>query len=351
MLPGEKKDVNTARSRFTQEEEMKKGLVLVLLLALLSTSVLFAQGGDEKAAGPQELRLGHIAAPGTAYDNYAHEFKRQVEEKTNGRYEIIILGGGQLGDSGPLMEGLQAGTIQFSIITTSDLNLYMHEIDVLDLPFLFRDWEHVYKFLDSELYDEIMALGDQYGFKNLSTMPRGFRHVTMANNPVYTPADLEGVKMRVAESPVYIDTFKTLGANAQAMAWSEVYTALQQGTVEAHENTIITTRDYNIDEVQNYLSETGHVFAFATMQTSLAWFNSIPEEDQKIIVESALDAAYKLGLEQEADEASAKAELIQEGMKINAVDKAPFVNAMGPVIDKYAKGILKDYYEAIQAIK
>ena len=321
-------------------------------MVLLVTFTVVAQGGDEKkASGPVDLRLGHIAAPGTAYDNYANEFKRQVEEKTNGRYNIIIYGGGQLGDSGPLMEGLQAGTLQFSVITTSDLNLFIKEIDVLDLPFLFRDWDHVESFLASETYTNIFAKGDQYGFKNLSSMPRGFRHVTMKNRPIVTPADLAGVKMRVAESPVYIDTFKALGANAQAMAWSEVYTALQQGTVEAHENTIITTRDYNINEVQGNVSETGHVFAFATMQTSVAWFNSIPKADQDIIVESALSAAKILGAEQRTDEAKAKAELISKGMTFNAVEKDLFVKAMGPVIDKYAQGDMREFYNLILNIK
>ncbi len=332
---------------------MKKIWISVLIMVLLVTFTVVAQGEKENGAndGPIDLRLGHIAAPGTAYDNYAHEFKRQVEEKTNGKYNIIIYGGGQLGDSGPLMEGLQAGTLQFSVITTSDLNLFIKEIDVLDLPFLFRDWDHVESFLASDIYTDIFAKGDQYGFKNLSTMPRGFRHVTMKNKPVNTPADLVGVKMRVAESPVYIDTFKALGANAQAMAWSEVYTALQQGTVEAHENTIITIRDYNINEVQKYVSETGHVFAFATMQTSMSWFNSIPKEDQEIIVESALSAAYKLGLEQKADESIARDELIAKGMIVNSVEKEPFVKAMAPVIDKYAQGDMRKFYDMILNIK
>ena len=324
---------------------MKKGIIALLVLAMMfgATAGAFAQ--------VKELKLGHIAAPNTAYDNWAKEFKAQVEAGTNNRYKIVIYGGGQLGDSGPLMEAMQAGNLQFAVITSGDASQFIEAINVLDMPFLFRSWDHVEKFIASKTARELLDLSDQYGLKSLSLMPRGYRHVTNAKFPITKPEDLKGLKMRISESPVLVEAFKAMGANAQAMAWSEVYTALQQGTVNSHENTIITTRDYKINEVQKYVSETGHVFAMATLLASGDWFKKLPAADQAVIQKAATDAAYKLGLEQKGNEQKAKDELIAKGMIFNSLDTAPFVKAVQPVINKYAKGDVKKFYDAILAIK
>ncbi|HWR13049.1 MAG TPA: TRAP transporter substrate-binding protein [Rectinemataceae bacterium] len=324
---------------------MRKGIIALLAAAMMfgAVAVGFAQA--------KELKLGHIAAPNTAYDNWAKEFKAQVEAGTNNRYKIVIYGGGQLGDSGPLMEAMQAGNLQFAVITSGDASQFVDAINVLDMPFLFRNWDHVEKFIASKTARDLLDLSDQYGLKSLSLMPRGYRHVTNAKFPITKPEDLKGLKMRISESPVLVEAFKAMGANAQAMAWSEVYTALQQGTVNSHENTIITTRDYKINEVQKYVSETGHVFAMATLMASGDWFKKLPAADQAIIQKAATDAAYKLGLEQKANEAKAKAELISKGMVFNSLDTEPFVKAVQPVINKYAKGEVKKFYDAILAIK
>ncbi len=324
---------------------MKKGIIALLVAAMMFGAVAgsFAQ--------VKELKLGHVAAPNTAYDNWAKEFKAQVEAGTNNRYKIVIYGGGQLGDSGPLMEALQAGNLQFAIITSGDASQFVDAINVLDMPFLFRNWDHVEKFIASKTARDLLDLSDQFGLKSLSLMPRGYRHVTNKNFPINKPEDLKNLKMRISESPVLVEAFRAMGANAQAMAWSEVYTALQQGTVNGHENTIITTRDYKINEVQKYVSETGHVFAMATLLASGDWFKKLPAADQAVIQKAATDAAYKLGLEQKASEAKAKAELISKGMVFNSVDTEPFVKAVQPVINKFAKGDVKKFYDATLAIK
>lgn len=324
---------------------MKKGIIALLVAAMMFGAVAgsFAQ--------VKELKLGHIAAPNTAYDNWAKEFKALVEAGTNNRYKIIIYGGGQLGDSGPLMEAMQAGNLQFAVITSGDASQFIEAINVLDMPFLFRNWDHVEKFIASKTARDLLDLSDQYGLKSLSLMPRGYRHVTNAKFPITKPEDLKGLKMRISESPVLVEAFKAMGANAQAMAWSEVYTALQQGTVNSHENTIITTRDYKINEVQKYVSETGHVFAMASLLASGDWFKKLPAADQAVIQKAATNAAYKLGLEQKASEQKAKDELIAKGMIFNSLDTAPFVKAVQPVINKYAKGDVKKFYDATLAIK
>lgn len=310
--------------------------------------------GTDNGAGVETkvLKLGHVAAPDTAYDNFAHEFKRLIEERSNGRYQIDIYPSGQLGIDRELMESLQIGNVDFTVITASDINQFVPAMGVQDLPYLFMNWEHVEKYLDSDVAKEFYALTDAVGMTTLSFMPRGFRHVTTNTKPIYTPDDLKGLKIRVAESEVYINTFKALGANAQAMAWSEVYTALQQGTIDAHENTIITTRDYKIYEVQKYMSETGHFFAFAALQMNSNLLNGMSADDQKMFREAGLEAAKSLGLVQKEAEAAAKEELIKYGMKFNEVNnKDDFVALVQPVYDEYLKSNDSHFFDAIKAMQ
>nr|NLI50686.1 TRAP transporter substrate-binding protein [Propionibacterium sp.] len=335
-----------------------RGLATVMAAALVATGCSSgaqpSQTGSAGASGaPQKVfKLGHIAAPDTAYDNFAKDFKQRLEEKSGGRYSIQIYPAGQLGVDRELMESLQNGNVDMTIITASDINQFVPDMAVQDLPFVFRDWDHVEKYLASPAATELFSLTDAVGMKTLAFMPRGFRNVTSNIKPINTPDDLKGLKIRVAESEVYIQTFKALGANAQAMAWGEVFTALQQKTIDAHENTVVTTRDYKIYEVQKYMSETQHFFAFAALQMNLNQFKGLSEADQKMIQEAATVAAKEMGLKQKNAEATAKAEMEAKGMVFNAVaDKAPFKARVQPVIEDYFKKHDKKYYDAIQAIQ
>lgn len=298
-----------------------------------------------------ELKLGHIAKPGTAYDNYANDFKKRVEAASGGKYTITIYPSGQMGGSAALMEGLQGGILQLAVITTSDITQFVKELEVLDLPYMFENWSHVEKYLDSDAMKQLFTLTDNVGMKSLSTMPRGFRHVTTSNKAINSLADMKGVKIRVAESAIYIDTFRALGANPIAMAWSEVYTALQQGTVDGHENTIVTIRDYRLFEVQKYVSKTSHFFAFATLLSGGSWFNALPKADQAMFMKAAAESAKVLGQEQKNDEAAAQAELISKGMSINEVNVKEFEAAVQPVYEKFLKKFNRKYFDEIKSMK
>lgn len=333
-----------------------RGVATVVATALLAAGC--SSGGAQPApagsAGTAQkvFKLGHIAAPDTAYDNFAKDFKKRLEEKSGGRYSIQIYPAGQLGVDRELMESLQNGNVDMTVITASDINQFVPDMAVQDLPYVFRDWDHVEKYLASPAAKDLFALTEGVGMKTLAFMPRGFRSVTSNVKPINTPDDLKGLKIRVAESDVYIKTFKALGANAQAMAWGEVFTALQQKTIDAHENTVVTTRDYKIYEVQKYMSETQHFFAFAALQMNLNQFKGLSEADQKMIQEAAALAAQETGVIQKNNEAAAKKEMEGKGMVFNAVaDKAPFKALVQPVIDDYFKNHDRKYYDAIEAIK
>lgn len=331
---------------------------LVLALAMFASACSSGSGstGDNSSAPANTssgevkvLKLGHQAPAGTVYDDLAVAFKENIESRTDGRFEIDIYNGGQLGGDRELMEALQVGNVEFNILTASDMGMFAPEMEVQDLPYLFENWDQVFKFLESEAALDFYALSDEAGIKTLSFMPRGFRHITNNAGPINTPDDMAGKKMRVAESAIYVDTFEAFGANALALAWGEVFTALQQGTVDGHENTIVTIRDYKINEVQDYLSMTGHMFGFGAITVNPDFFDGLSPEDKEIFQQAATDAAIDIGALQQEAEVTTIEELKAAGMQFNEVDKEAFMSLIQPVYDKYFENHDKKYYDAIKA--
>lgn len=328
---------------------MKKRISILLALMMLAVLAMPLAGvvAEQK---PISLKLGHQAPDGTAYDDLAKTFKKYVEERTNGKYVIDVYSGGQLGGDRELMEALQFGNVHFNVLTASDMGTFAPEMEVQDLPYLFENWEQVYKFLDSDAAKEFYALSDPVGIKTLSFMPRGFRHVTHGTKSITSLADIKGEKLRVAESKIYEETFKAFGASPQIMAWGEVYTALQQGTVNGMENTIVTMRDYSMSDVQKYCALTYHMFAFAAITVNPDFYNSLPAEEQAIFLQAAIDAGKDVGAIQEENEKAARAELEAKGMVfVELTDMPAWVEAVKPVWDEYFKTHNKAYFDAIQA--
>ncbi|GHV95076.1 periplasmic substrate-binding transporter [Spirochaetia bacterium] len=330
----------------------KTVLLLCVIFALIAASTAFAGGNSEAggSGGTRTFRLGHQAPAGTAYDILSTKFKEYVETRSNGRFKIEIYSGGQLGGDRVLMESTQAGTVDFSVLTASDMGNFAKELEVQDLPFLFENWDQVFKFLDSPFAQEFYGVSDSAGVTTLAFMPRGFRHATNNKAPITKPSDFQGMKLRVVDSAIYLSTFRALGANPQAMAWGEVYTALQQGTVDGHENTIVTITDYKINEVQKYLSKTGHIFAFASIVVNPALLKGLSAEDQQLIRKAAVDAGKDVGAQQQETENKAAATLQSSGMQINEVpDKQAFIDKMGPVYDDFFKTHNRKWFDGIKA--
>ena len=295
------------------------------------------------------LHLGHLAAAGTTFDILAHRIKEYVETRSNGRYNILIYSGGTLGSHRMLVESMIAGTVDMAIVTSPDLSNYADDLGVLDLPFLFSDWDEVFRFLHSDIINEFYAITDEAGISTLAFMPRGFRHATNNRGPITRPSDFNNMNIRVVGNVTYIDTFTALGATPHAIPWEQTYAALQEGRVEAHENTIITINENHIYEVQNYLSKTGHFFAFAAVVASPITLNSIPASDQELIRKAVFDAALNLSTEQLAAENAALVDLQNNGMLINEIpDRQPFIDMMESVYENFFMSHSRKYYDLLR---
>ncbi|WP_181351207.1 TRAP transporter substrate-binding protein [Thalassobacillus sp. CUG 92003] len=292
------------------------------------------------------LRLGHQTPKKTNYHRASVRFKELVEEKTNGKVRIEIYPFRELGTDRELLEAMQFGTLDLGMISGPPLAGFAPKASVLDLPYLFKDWEHVNNFLGSDVEKEYRSLMEEVNLKIFGTMARGFRHVTTSNGPIKSPGDFNGKSLRVIESPVYVDSYKALGASPQSMNFGDAYTALEQGAIDGQENTIDIVHDENVFEVNEHVSKTGVHFVFGFLMASKDRFDSWPEDVQKAILESGEQAIEVTNEENEVHEEKYENILKEEkGMQVHEVDKEPFKEKVEVVyedwIDEYGNEMLK----------
>ncbi len=320
---------------------MKNIKMLLTSCLLIAAMALSGCGGAEKkpeakpAAGPQTIKLAHVVNEKDGFHIAALKFKELVEARTKGAVKVEVFPNASLGDERTLIEGMQIGTIAMGVITNGPVANFLPEIAAFEMPFMFASPEEAYKVLDGPVGQKVLAKLDAINLKGLAYAERGFRNLTNSKKVVKTPADMAGLKIRVMENPVYIDTFKTLGTNAVPMAWTEALTALQQGTIDGQENPVNVIYSFKLNETQKYLTMTKHSYAPALFLMSKKVFGSFNKETQDILVKAAQEAAVherKWNAEQMTEQLKA---LKEKGMQITEPDTAAFQAAVKPVYDKY----------------
>ena len=320
---------------------MKSVKMLLTSCLLIAAMALSGCGGAEKkpeakpAAGPQTIKLEHVVNEKDGFHIAALKFKELVEARTKGAVKVEVFPNASLGDERTLIEGMQIGTIAMGVITNGPVANFLPEIAAFEMPFMFSSPEEAYKVLDGPVGQKVLAKLDAINLKGLAYAERGFRNLTNSKKVVKTPADMAGLKIRVMENPVYIDTFKTLGTNAVPMAWTEALTALQQGTIDGQENPVNVIYSFKLNETQKYLTMTKHSYAPALFLMSKKVFGSFNKETQDILMKAAQEAAVherKWNAEQMAEQLKA---LKEKGMQITDPDTAAFQAAVKPVYDKY----------------
>ncbi len=316
---------------------MKKIVFLAILLAgFVSLGVNGAVAASMADMSPMTVKLAHVVNEKDGFHIAATKFKELVEERTGGKVSIELYPNAQLGDERTLLEGMQIGTVDMGIITNGPVANFVEEIAVFELPFLFPSPEAAYAVLDGEIGQEILASLERVQLKGLAYAERGFRNLTNNVRPVNGPADMDGLKIRVMENPVYIDTFKALGANTVPMAWTEALTAMQQGTIDGQENPINVIYSFKLYEPQKHLSMTRHTYAPAIIVMSLNLWDRLPADAQDVFSAAAQEAAEyerEMNAKMSADQTQA---LRDNGMQIvENPDIAAFQAKVAPVYEKY----------------
>jgi len=224
----------------------------------------------------------------------------------------------------------------------------VEEMAVFELPFLFPTPEAAYGVLDGPIGQELLDKLADVNLKGLAYAERGFRNLTNSERAVNSPEDLDGLRIRVMENPVYTDTFRELGANAIPMAWTEALTAMQQGTIDGQENPVNVIHSFKLDETQNYMTLSRHTYAPAIFVMGMPAWNQLPEAAQAVLEEAAQEAAEherQVNADMEAEQLAA---LREAGMEINdAPDMEAFQAAVAPVYEKYGEQF-GDYLPRIQ---
>lgn len=220
---------------------------------------------------------------------------------------------------------------------TAVLANFFPDFQALDLPFLFRDYAHVDAVLDGPVGQELLGRLNSagLGMVGLALWEQGFRHLTNNRRPIHGPEDVRGLKIRVRENPIHVDSFNALGAQATPMSWGEVYSALEQGVIDGQENPIPVLTSHRIYEVQKYGALTGHFYSPAVVLINDRLFQRMDPELQEILREAAQEFSRRERAIARAMEAAQVAELEALGMVFTRPEKEPFQRAMAPVYDKY----------------
>ena len=319
-------------------------LALGISLALVGA----ANANDFADMDPVTLRLAHVVNEQDGFHIAATKFEELVEERTDGKVNIEIFPNASLGDERTLLEGMQIGTVDMGVITNGPVANFVEEMAVFELPFLFPSPEAAYSVLDGPIGQELLDKLADVNLKGLAYAERGFRNLTNSERAVNSPEDLDGLRIRVMENPVYTDTFRELGANAIPMAWTEALTAMQQGTIDGQENPVNVIHSFKLDETQNYMTLSRHTYAPAIFVMGMPAWNQLPEAAQAVLEEAAQEAAEHERQVNAVMEAEQLAALREAGMEINdAPDMEAFQAAVAPVYEKYGEQF-GDYLPRIQ---
>ncbi len=317
---------------------MKKLLAAFVFMAITAASCAFA-------APEYTIKVGYIGSDTHPTMKAMKVFAQDVDKGSKGKIKVELYPNAQLGGDRELTEAVQMGTIQMAIPSTSALAGFDKRVQVLDLPYLFTTRKAAFDAVDGELGKKLNSYMDKKGIMILGYQENGFRHVTNSKRPIKTVADLKGLKIRTMENPMHIAYFKALGANPTPMSWGELYTALQQGTVDAEENPYAMIDDGKFYEVQKYVSETGHVFSYEVLIANKKFMEKLPADLRKLVTESAAKAtAMQRGL-MDKEEQGFKAKVIKAGMKVNTLtpeQKKPFVDAAKKVYKDFEKDLGKE---------
>jgi tripartite ATP-independent transporter DctP family solute receptor len=316
----------------------------------LASSILPANAQDKTI-----IKLGWTSSDGAAdpYAVGARAFKEAVEANSKGRIEVRLFPNRQLGDEKPMVEGMRLGTVDAGVITNAVVAQIEPAFQLNDLPFLYADEAQAQRVLDGPVGQKLGAKLESKGIKVLGYMEGGFRNMINNVRPVGKPDDVKGVKYRVMQNPVFIAMFSSLGGNAVPMAWGETFTAVQQGTIDGLEIPLAVIEQNKYFEVAKYLSLTNHTYSANLLLISKRFFDRLPADLQKAVVDAGVAATAKQREVSGANSKEIVAKLEKAGMAVNRVpDMTPFRGAVTSVYDQFKPTIGADLMqEALAAVK
>lgn len=299
------------------------------------------------------IKIAHVSQEGVPIDVASKKLGEMLSEKTGGRITVNVFPNSALGGNTELLEQLQMGTLEMAISSVAFLGGFTDTTKLLDLPYLFKSNEAAEEVLDGEVGQTVFQNLESSGFKGMAWLATGWRHLT-ANKEIHAPEDMKGLKIRVMENQMHIDHFNTLGASAVPMAFSELYTALQNGTMDAQENPFANIDGSRLYEVQKYIIKTGHIYDTSPLLASKTWWDSLSAADQELI-QSCVNEMLAFERELSASNETELEEKIGSNgtnviITLTDEERQAFREAAQPVYDKYVPEIGEDLVKQIDEI-
>jgi tripartite ATP-independent transporter DctP family solute receptor len=326
-----------------QNSGQGRGIVWALTITAFAFVCCLASIGAQAQTG-KTLKLGYILSTHSQLGAGAAVFADEVAKRTGGRYQIEQYPNSALGGEVEMLKAVQLGTVDMAFITGAPLPNFVPEIGVFNIPFLFRDSSHAHAVLDSEIGQSYLAKFRGKDLVALAWGENGMRHLTNSRHEIRSPEDLKGLKLRVPQSEVMLAGFKALGADVRPLPFPALYEALQSGEFDGQENPIATILSSKFNQVQKYLTLSGHVYDPAVLFIAVDTFDDLSADDKKSFLEAAKLAGHASRKFAADAEKNGITELQQSGMKVVAeVNRADFAAAMastGPVLAQQFGGEL-----------
>ncbi len=320
-------------------------------VAILAACSLVMIGGVQAEVREMNLRWATANPAGHPIPMGGDKFAALVAQKSGGKMKVKVFPGGVLGSDPQLLSAVQGGTLDFAAMNSGILQGQVKEFAIVDFPFLFNDAKEVDEVLDGKIGKILDAKLPEKGLINLAYLDLGFRNMTNSRRSIKTAEDIAGLKLRVIQSPIYIDTFNALGANAVPMPFTEVYTALEQKMIDGQENPFTVIQANKFQEVQKHLAVTRHMYNPQSMLMSKKKWDALNKEEQEIITAAATEAAtFQRALSRGAQEVALNE--LKTKMEVSELPPAELAKVrakLKPVIDKYSANVGAEFANSVFA--
>ena len=319
--------------------KFKVFLVAVLLGCLLVSSSVVGSASSK----PLTLKFAYVLTPASPQTKGVFKFAELAEKYTNGQVEVKVYHSGVLGAERDIMEGMKLGTIDMTNGTAGVLSAFIPKLQILDMPFLFRDHDHVDKVLFGEIGQELLDLLPSAGYVGLSWFEIGFRNASNSKRPIDSAEDMKGLRFRLPEVPPYIEYFKVLGATPIAMNMSELFMAFKTGTVDGQDNAPSHTYTQKTYEAQNYYSVLNYAYGASIIMISQQTWNKLDSAQQEGLLKAAIEAAVFERAVLRAEDEQCLRLMEEAGLVINrSPDMTGFIEAAPKVYETMSQ---KDWYD------
>jgi tripartite ATP-independent transporter DctP family solute receptor len=304
-----------------------------LLFAVFAAAL--ALGAAPLPASAQlEIKFGHVGNPGSLFAKSAEEFARRANAALAGKAKVVVYGSSQLGGDKEMLQKLKLGTLDFALPSTvmsSEADLF----GLFEMPYLVKDRGHMQKIEKAIFWPKLEPAAEAKGLRILAVWENGYRHITNSKKPIVTPADLQGIKLRIPEGKWRLRMFQAYGANPSPMKLSEVFTALSTGVMDGQENPLTQIWSQKFQEVQKYLSLTGHVYTPAFVAVGAKRWDSLPADVRKVLEDTAKETQAFVYERAKKDDDELVAKFTAAGVKVNQADKDAFIAASKGIYDEF----------------